>query len=149
MKYLPISYYKQFIYKGIPQIFINMISIIVILSLVFICIPSINVLTKIIMFILAILLNIINSYSMLIVDLIRPKLEWDTEYEVFKQNNNKIFQYAFSIIIILLLMYFNNIFKDVEINTALMITALILLILIILILFIVKKIENKLLNKIK
>ena len=25
MKYLPISYYKQFIYKGIPQIFINMI----------------------------------------------------------------------------------------------------------------------------
>lgn len=149
MKYLPISYYKQFIYKGIPQIFINMISIIVILSLVFICIPSINVLTKIIMFILAILLNIINSYSMLIVDLIRPKLEWDTEYEVFKQNNNKIFQYAFSVIIILLLMYFNNIFKDVEINTALMITALILLILIILILFIVKKIENKLLNKIK
>lgn len=149
MKYLPISYYKQFIYKGIPQIFINMISIIVILSLVFICIPSINVLTKIIMFILAILLNIINSYSMLIVDLIRPKLEWDTEYEVFKQNNNKIFQYAFSVIIILLLMYFNNIFKDVEINTALMITTLILLILIILILFIVKKIENKLLNKIK
>ena len=149
MKYLPISYYKQFIYKGIPQIFINMISIIVILSLVFICIPSINVLTKIIMFILAILLNIINSYSMLIVDLIRPKLEWDTEYEVFKQNNNKIFQYAFSVIIIILLMYFNNIFKDVEINTALMITALILLILIILILFIVKKIENKLLNKIK
>ena len=149
MKYLPISYYKQFIYKGIPQIFINMISIIVILSLVFICIPSINVLTKIIMFILAILLNIINSYSMLIVDLIRPKLEWDTEYEVFKQNNNKIFQYAFSVIIILFLMYFNNIFKDVEINTALMITALILLILIILILFIVKKIENKLLNKIK
>ena len=149
MKYLPISYYKQFIYKGIPQIFINMISIIVILSLVFICIPSINVLTKIIMFILAILLNIINSYSMLIVDLIRPKLEWDTEYEVFKQNNNKIFQYAFSVIIILLLMYFNNIFKDVEINTDLMITALILLILIILILFIVKKIENKLLNKIK
>ena len=149
MKYLPISYYKQFIYKGIPQIFINMISIIVILSLVFICIPSINVLTKIIMFILAILLNIINSYSMLIVDLIRPKLEWDTEYEVFKQNNNKIFQYAFSVIIILLLMYFNNIFKDVEINTALMITSLILLILIILILFIVKKIENKLLNKIK
>lgn len=86
---------------------------------------------------------------MLIVDLIRPKLEWDTEYEVFKQNNNKIFQYAFSVIIILLLMYFNNIFKDVEINTALMITSLILLILIILILFIVKKIENKLLNKIK
>ena len=44
---------------------------------------------------------------MLIVDLLKPKLDWDTEYAVLKQNNNKIFQYVFTVFIILLLIYLN------------------------------------------
>ena len=40
---------------------------------------------------------------MIIVDLKRPKLKWDTEYAVVKQNFNMIFEFALSIAIIILL----------------------------------------------
>ena len=87
---------------------------------------------------LAILLNIINSYIMLIVDLINPKLEWDTEYAVLKQNNNKIFQYVFSIISILFLIYMDNIFTDLNLEIALGYMAIIFISIIILINIFVK-----------
>ena len=49
------------------------------------------------------ILNVLNSYSMIIVDLLNPKLQWDSEYEILKQNNNRYFQYAFTVIVILIL----------------------------------------------
>ena len=54
-------------------------------------------------FISSMILNALNSYSMIIVDLLNPKLEWDSEYEILKQNNNRYFQYAFTVIVILIL----------------------------------------------
>ena len=54
-------------------------------------------------FISSMILNVLNSYSMIIVDLLNPKLEWDSEYEILKQNNNRYFQYAFTVIVILIL----------------------------------------------
>ena len=75
---------------------------------------------------------------MLIVDLINPKLEWDTEYAVLKQNNNKIFQYVFSIISILFLIYMDNIFTDLNLEIALGYMAIIFISIIILINIFVK-----------
>lgn len=148
MKYIPISFYKQFIYKGIPQIFINTISLIVVIGIIHYAIPSIGMIYIGMIFILAMLLNIVNSYTMLIVDAFRPKLEWDTEYAVLKQNNNKIFQYVFAILIILLLIYLSKIFKDICLNIALIITGAVFFIILILMNIFIIKIQNKLFKKI-
>lgn len=138
IKYIPISLYSQFIYKGIPQIIINIISIIGVVTTIHITIPEIKMKYIFEISMLAILLNIINSYIMLIVDLINPKLEWDTEYAVLKQNNNKIFQYVFSIISILFLIYMDNIFTDLNLEIALGYMAIIFISIIILINIFVK-----------
>ena len=138
IKYIPISLYSQFIYKGVPQIIINIISIIGVVTTIHITIPEIEVKYIFEISMLAILLNIINSYIMLIVDLINPKLEWDTEYAVLKQNNNKIFQYVFSIISILFLIYMDNIFSDLNLEIALGYMAIIFISIIIVINIFVK-----------
>lgn len=148
VKYIPISFYKQFIYKGLPQIFINTFSVIIITLISYFAISSIEIKYLIGIFILGFLLNIINSYTMLIVDLLKPKLEWDTEYDVLKQNNNKIFQYVFTAIIIFLLVYFSKIFKNVDINLSIILTGVIFIILIFIINIIVKINQKKLFNKI-
>ena len=148
MKYIPISFYKQIVYKGIPQIFINFVSIIVILGIVHCSIASISWNYIIAIFILAMQLNIINSYIMLIVDLIRPKLEWDTEYDVLKQNNNKIFQYVFTVIIILFFMYLTKVFKNVDLNISLILSFIIFSIIILLINIFLYRNQKKLSQKI-
>lgn len=148
MKYIPISFYKQFIYKGIPQVFINTISIVVLLAIVHFAIPSISINYIFMMFVLAMLLNIINSYSMLIVDLIRPKLEWDTEYAVLKQNNNKIFQYVFTVLFILLLIYLNKILYDNNLDISILVTGIIFTVIIVIITIFAKIKQKKLFEKI-
>ena len=148
VKYIPISYYKQFIYKGLPQIFINSFSVLIITLLVNFVIPSMQIKDLFNIFILGSLLNIINSYTMLLIDLLNPKLEWDTEYDVLKQNNNKIFQYVLTAIIIFLFIYFSDIFEKVNIDTGAFFTGVIFIIFIIIINIIVKIKQKKLFRKI-
>lgn len=148
MKYIPVSYFKQIIYKGIPQIFINMFSILTVIGLLYYFAPDIEKKYLIYIFILGTLLNIINTYILLIIDLINPKLEWNTEFAVLKQNNNKIFQYIFTIFIILLLIYFNNIFEKINVDSAIIIIGIILSIIIIFINIFIKIKQKKLFKKI-
>ena len=148
IKYIPISLYKQFIYKSVPQIFINTFSIFTVVGLLYYFIPELEIKYFLYIFILGFLLNIINSFMMLIIDLLNPKLNWDTEYALFKQNNNKIFQYIFSLIIILLLVYFDNIFKKTSIDIEILITGIIFNNIIILINIIIKIKQKKLFKKI-
>ena len=148
MKYIPVSFYKQFIYKGIPQIFINTISIIVILGIVRYAISSLSWNYIILIFVLAMLLNIINSYSMLLIDLLRPKLNWDTEYAVLKQNNNKIFQYVFTVLIMLLLIYLYKVLENVNLDIAIVLTGIVFTAIVLIINIIVKIKQNELFKRI-
>ena len=59
-------------------------------------------------------------------------------YAVLKQNNNKIFQYVFSIISILFLIYMDNIFSDLNLEIALGYMAIIFISIIIVINIFVK-----------
>jgi hypothetical protein len=61
----------------------------------------------------------INSYLMLVTDLLRPRLNWDSEFTVVKKSDNKIFQYVLMIVIILFLLYLAKIFKDVNLYVCL------------------------------
>ena len=82
MKYLPISVYKQFIYKNVPQIIINIISSSSILCAIYFSIPSIGIKYTLCILALSVIFTIINSFILSIIDLYMPKLEWNSEYEV-------------------------------------------------------------------
>lgn len=149
MKYIPISYFRQILYKGLPQIFINSISVIIIVGILYYAFPSIGIVNVLLVFISSMILNVLNSYSMIIVDLLNPKLEWDSEYEILKQNNNRYFQYAFTVIVILILVYLNKVLEGINLNLAIIITSIVFLFILIIELILIKIRENKLMKKIK
>ncbi len=148
IKYIPIELYKQFVYKNVPQIMLNFIVAVVVLGLIGCLIPSINIWYLAMVFMIAMLINIINSYLMLMVDLRRPNLVWDTEYSVVKKSDNKFFQYAFMIINVLFLMYIANVFKNINILIMLIIETVIFAVIFIILDRCIKKWQHKLFNKI-
>lgn len=85
---------------------------------------------------------------MLVVDLRRPNLDWDTEYSVVKKSDNKLFQYVLMIVNVLFLMYIANIFEDLDILIALIGETIIFAVIFILIDRCIKKWQKKLFNKI-
>ena len=105
MKFIPVNMYKQFLIKNIPQILINIILLLIILISAKIFFTLISIVDLICIFVLGVVLSILNSYLMLIVDIKRPILNWKAEVEVFKQNGNKIFQYVWTIAVVVILMY--------------------------------------------
>ena len=147
MKFIPVSFYKQFIYKSIPQIIINMFLTLIILILLKVIFPEFNLIYLFLIFIIANLFNIINSELMVVVDLYKPNLNWKADYEAIK-NNNKLFQYVLTILIILILIYFNKIFDKLNLIISCLLIILILIILIFIINKIIKININKLFKKI-
>ena len=101
MKYIPISLSTQCFYKIVPSIIMNMLSTIIIITIVSM-VFKIDIIFAISIIIISLLLSIIYSYLMIIVDLKRPKLKWDTEYEVVKQNLNMIWGSVFALIMIVI-----------------------------------------------
>lgn len=148
MKYIPISYYKQFLYKNILQIILNIIVSIVLLSIIYFYIPKIGLINIILIFITSIFINLINSYLMLVVDLKKPYLNWNSEHSVVKKNDNKSYQYALTIIMILIYMYISNVFKDTNVTLTLGIEIAIFMTLFVIIDRIIKKKSTKLFEKI-
>ena len=147
MKILPVDFYKQFNYKTMPQIIVNLFIIIIVLILVKIMFPQFNLIYLFLLFIIANLFNIINSKFMVVVDLYKPNLNWKEDYEAVK-SNNKIFQYVLTIFIILILIYFNKIFSDLNLIISCLLIILVLIILILLINKIIKLNIKKLFKKI-
>lgn len=148
MKILPIDLYKQFLYKNIPQVVINFIVTIIILIFVKLLIQIITYWDLFMILLITILINILNSELMLLIDFIRPNLNWDSEYEVIKQNNNKLFQYVLSILIILLFTYFSKIFDEINLNISYIIIITLLISINIIINLIIKKYISKIFEKI-
>lgn len=105
MKYIPIPLYKQYVYKTIPNIIMNLFPILIVMVLAKYLV-DISILDLVVIFVVAIIMNIAQSFLLLIVDLKRPKLQWDSEYTVVKQNLNLIFPMVFGIFgIIILVLY--------------------------------------------
>lgn len=87
MKYIPIPLYTQLKYKGVPNVIFYGIEAILTI-IVFWIVTRASVIYLITIFACAMLIGCFNSYIMILVDLKKPKLEWDTEYAVVKQNIN-------------------------------------------------------------
>lgn len=147
MKYIPISYYKQLIYKGIPNIFFGTITSTIVIAFIYILAkPSLLFLLTV--FIINLILLILQTLLMELVDLRKPKLEWTTEYAVVKQNLNLLWPVVLNlleigiILIISILLDFTNY----------LLTAIILIVIHIIITYFVNKYmyknQNELFNKI-
>ena len=114
MKYIPVSLYKQYMYKIIPNIIMNIVTIIITLGMAeyLLRLPAI---TLIALFIVATIMGILQSIAMIIVDLKRPKLNWDSEYAVAKQNLNLVFPVLLAMVNIVILVGFVYLLKDINI----------------------------------
>ena len=128
MKYIPVSLYKQYIYKIIPNILMNIITIVVTLAIAQ-YIVHLPISTLILLFIVSTIIALLQSILMIIVDLKRPKLNWDSEYAVVKQNFNLIFPMIFSMINIVIIVGAVCLLKDINVYLGLAILGIVFIIL--------------------
>ena len=149
MKYLPVDFYKQFIYKNMPQILVNTFISIIILITLFLKIEVLKIEYIIMVFIISFLMFCINSYILSIVNLLMPKNEWETEYEIFKNNKNILIQYVLIFGNIFCLYYIDKALYDYNLNKCIFGIIVILGIIFIFLNILINKYKNKLFNKIK
>lgn len=114
MKYIPVPLYKQYLYKIIPNIIMNIVTIIITLGMAeyLLGLPAI---TLIALFIVATIMGILQSIAMIIVDLKRPKLNWDSEYAVAKQNLNLVFPVLLAMLNIAIMVGLVFLLKDINV----------------------------------
>lgn len=89
MKYIPVTLMKQIDFKVIPNIvmttFMSILTIIIVEYLL-----KLPVIYLLLIAIASVFMGGFQSYASIIIDLKRPKLEWNSEYAVVKQNMNLI-----------------------------------------------------------
>ena len=115
MKYIPVKYMKQIDYKVMPNIIMTSIMSIITVIIAGILI-KVDILYLLLILITSIIMGVFQSYVLIIVDLKKPKLEWNSEYAVVKQNMNLIWSVVISLISITLLIilgvFLGNIFSS-------------------------------------
>ena len=87
---------------------------------------------------------IINSFILTLIDLLMPKLEWDSEYEILKNSKNKLLQYVLIVFNVLFLNYIEKIFKKSNLDKSLYIFIGILICILIIFNILFSKFKNKL-----
>ena len=102
MKYIPVKYMKQIDYKVMPNIIMTSIMSIITVIIAGILIKA-DILYLLLILITSIIMGVFQSYVLIIVDLKKPKLEWNSEYAVVKQNMNLIWSVVISLISITVL----------------------------------------------
>lgn len=108
MKYIPLSLEKQITYKVMPNIIMTVtMNLFVIVGVKFLF--KIQLLYLILIAIASIVIAIFNSYIMILVDMKKPKLEWNSEYAVVKQNINLMWPAIFSMVNILVIIIYANV----------------------------------------
>lgn len=97
MKYIPVSYYKQLVYKGIPNVIFGTLTSIIVLAFIYV-IAKPSILFLMAAFILNLVLLVLQTMLMEVVDLRKPKLEWSSEYAVVKQNLNLLWPFVLNLL---------------------------------------------------
>ena len=97
MKYIPVPYYKQLVYKGIPNIIFGTVTSIIVLVFIYL-VARTSWAFLLTAFALNLVLLILQTMLMELVDLRKPKLEWSTEYAVVKQNLNLLWPFVLNLL---------------------------------------------------
>ena len=143
MKYIPVKMYRQYIYKIIPNVVSNIFTNIISLAIAW-YILHIPLATLVMIFVLSTIMAVFQSLLMIIIDLKRPKLEWDSEYAVVKQNLNLIFPAILSMINMAVLVLAGIIMKDINVYIGLGILVLLYLLVTLIVNSYLKKNQTKL-----
>lgn len=130
MKYIPIKLYTQCKYKAIPSIILNMVPLIYVIVILKYMMPDLMWITIAEIFIVGLLSNIFISYISIIIDLLRPKLHWTSEYSVVKQNINMLYSSIFVMCVIGIIVIISAYLENIHILT-LVLTILIICILVV------------------
>ena len=126
MKYIPVSLYKQSMYKIMPSIILNFVPniyLFIVLKFVF----GQNILDIINIIISLLLLNIFESICLVMLDIRIPKINWDTENTVVKQNMNVVIVYFIQIVICIGIVMCIIFFRGSVINSLLLIDVLLVI----------------------
>lgn len=103
MKTIPISLYKQYIYKLYPGLIANGTIAIIITLCYSLMMPSINILFSLCLFVILIELCMVEEKIMVLIDLHAPKITWTSEYTMMKENVNVMYEFFYAVIVIILL----------------------------------------------
>ena len=112
-KYIPIKLSKQFNLKISIGIIINMMSSILVSVAYYVCIK--NLVYAIMMFIILVFVNLICEKFKLLIDLKSPKISWDNEYTMMKQNTNVMYELFYTLIVIGILFLICAFIKNIAI----------------------------------
>lgn len=148
-KYIPIEFKTQFKLKNILQITMNTIIAVTILVAVKYLIPVIDVQYILLMFIVSMLLNIINSNTLLFLDLLRPQLNYENDISVIKQNDNKLFHYILTVLMCIIIWYLKEVTKALSLNVSILIEIIVFAIVIIGMEIFINKKNNRLFKHIQ
>lgn len=113
MKYIPVPLYKQYVYKTMPNIIMNLISIVIVLGIAKYLI-NVSLIDLILLLIVAMVMAIFQSFLLLLIDLKRPKLKWSSEYAVVKQNMNLMFPMIFAFVNIGIIVLFGILMQNMS-----------------------------------
>jgi len=110
VKYLPIDLNKQFKFKLNTGIKINMIIVAMVSICNYLCTQ--NIFGAVMIFIILTLLNIIGEKFKLLIDLRKPRLNWDSEYTMMKENTNVMYLLFYTVVAVAIILLISQIIKD-------------------------------------
>lgn len=110
VKYIPIDLAKQFKMKTMIGSSLNFLNGIIVIICYYIFTK--NIINSILMIISLELMNILGEKLKLLIDLRNPKLNWNSEYTMMKQNTNVMYVLFYTLAIDILLLIIGNIIKS-------------------------------------
>ena len=144
MKFIPIELSKQFNIKSRLGIALNTIP--AILMTIFFNSITHNIINSLLIFAILMLLNIMGEKLKIIIDLMKPWLDWKTEYAMMKQNTNVFYELFYTLIVLGVLFLFGRIINNMV--AFLLTIAILLLVLNIVINILIYKKQKNLFSKI-
>ena len=144
MKFIPIELSKQFNIKSRLGIALNTIP--AILMTIFFNSITHNIINSLLIFAILMLLNIMGEKLKIIIDLMKPWLDWKTEYAMMKQNTNVFYELFYTLIVLGALFLFGRIINNIVVF--LITIAILLLVLNIVINILIYKKQKSLFSKI-
>ena len=109
-KYIPISLIKQFNLKISLGVIVNTFATLLVVMFYHMCTQNTGVVF--VLFIELTMVNIIGERLKLIIDLNKPKLKWDGEYTMMKQNTNIMYELFYTFVVVIILLAISLIITD-------------------------------------
>lgn len=109
-KYIPISLIKQFNLKISLGVIVNTFATLLVVMFYHMCTQNTGVVF--VLFIELTMVNIIGERLKLIIDLNKPKLKWDGEYTMMKQNTNIMYELFYTFLVVIILLAISLIITD-------------------------------------